>query len=278
MDLESALKHGAALWILGDLRYATPTGEGDIGALRGRQPQTVLARLAASPHVPVPCTELAATVWRMRWPATWETTLRSVVSRLRSELLSTGWPSANPIRFTLDAYVLAVDGPLWLDAAFARRVVSTAEIALADARFAEAATAGEAGWQLAQRSPVLSVDTRFGARLARSMTQTAHRAAVVTARAWLGAGDPDFAMHFARGAVEIAPYREDGWRLLLEAHGHRDDTAAVAATFDEMTTAFEADLGMSPHPETFTLYRRLTAAGRSAWRTSAAAAATRRRA
>jgi DNA-binding SARP family transcriptional activator len=258
MELDSALDHGAALWILGDLRCATPAGEADVGALRGRQPQTVLARLAAALGAPVACTELGATLWRGRWPVTWRTTLRSVVSRLRGGLLSAGWPAGDPIRSVLDAYVLTADGPMWLDAAFARRAVSTAETALAELRYDRAATAGEAAWQLAQRPPVLSTETWFGSRLARWMTDTAHRAALVTASAWLAAGDPVFATHFARGAVEVAPYREKGWRLLLEMHGRCGDAAAVAATFDEMTALFEADLGVSPHPATFAVYRRLT--------------------
>jgi DNA-binding SARP family transcriptional activator len=258
VELDSALERGVALWILGDLRVATPAGEADIGTLRGRQPQTILARLAASPRMPVACTDLAATLWPGRWPETWRTTLRSVVSRLRNRLLSAGWPSRNPIRSAFDAYALTADGPLWLDAAFARRAVCTAEAAVAEACFGGAATAGEAAWQISQRTPVLPANSLFGARLARQMTDTAHRAAVVTARAWSGAGDPELAVHFARGAVNVAPYRETGWRVLLEAFGRCGDSAAVAEAFDEMTALFEGELGVSPHPETFSLYRRLT--------------------
>lgn len=264
MQLERALDHGAAVWILGDLRYATPAGPADAAALRGRQPRLLLAHLAATPHRAVDAESLAATLWADHRPDGWTATLRSVVSRLRGALVRAGWPSRQPVRATLGGYALDVDGPLWVDAAFARRAASLAEAALAVGDHGRAATSGESAWQLARRPPALLTTTHFGRRLASVMHETAYRGALSAGQAWLGGGDPAFAVHFARCCVEFAPHREAGWRLLLEAHHRGADLAAVAAVFDEMLSRFEGDLGVSPHPATFALYRRLVDASSGA--------------
>lgn len=266
MELGTALDEGAAVWILGQLRFATPAGHADGDTLRGQQPQVVLAHLAAV-AAPLSPGDLATAVWSERRPSSWATTLRSVVSRLRHDLLTAGWPATDPIPYRPNGYTLHADGPLWVDASYVRHAVTTAETALAAGDVTRAAAMGEAAWQLARRPPVLPPGTSAGAHLARRMRATAHRAAAVAASAWLAAEDPDFAAHFARGAVEVAPYRETGWRLLLEAHGQRRDRSAAAATFDEMLTVFETELGVSPHADTFALYRRVVGAERGGRRT-----------
>lgn len=258
---DAAVGGDAAVWILGSLRYATRRGEADVAALRGHQPRLVLARLAASSRVPVPLAELADALWPGAPPVAWRTTLRSVVSRLRATLLASGWPARNPIlSLPDDAYQLVTDGRLWIDAEYAQHAASGAEAAVAAGDHRRAATAGEAAWQLARRRPVLGHDTAFGAQLARRMVATAHRAAIAVARASLGTVDLGQAERFAEAAVDAAPYREDGWRLLLEVHGRRGDMAAVADTFDVMTRRFDAELGVAPHARTFGVYRSIVAA------------------
>ena len=89
------------------------------------------------------------------------------------------------------------------------------------------------------------------------------------AAARLGLGGPTLpqAEDCARRLVELAPYRETGQRILLEALEQRGNVAEALRAYERLRVMLRDELGIAPSPAVQQVYRRLLDA--STTRTSA---------
>jgi DNA-binding SARP family transcriptional activator len=79
------------------------------------------------------------------------------------------------------------------------------------------------------------------------------------AGATLGIGGTELAaaVRSSRRLVELEPYRETGYRLLMQALERQGNAAEALVVYESCRTRLRDDLGASPSPETQDLYRRL---------------------
>jgi DNA-binding SARP family transcriptional activator len=89
------------------------------------------------------------------------------------------------------------------------------------------------------------------------------------AAARLGLGGPALpqAEECGRRLIELAPYRETGHRILMEALERRGNVAEALRVYDRLRVLLRDELGIAPSPAVQTVYRRLL--GETASRTTA---------
>jgi DNA-binding SARP family transcriptional activator len=73
----------------------------------------------------------------------------------------------------------------------------------------------------------------------------------------IGGAELDTAERAARRLVERAPYRETGYRALMEVLQARENSAEALRVYERLRTLLRDELGASPSPATQELHRRL---------------------
>jgi two-component SAPR family response regulator len=74
------------------------------------------------------------------------------------------------------------------------------------------------------------------------------------AQAWGPAG---IAYHVATRPSELAPYRESGHRLLMEALQRRGNVAEALRAYERLRVLLREELGIAPSPTVQAVHRRL---------------------
>jgi DNA-binding SARP family transcriptional activator len=77
------------------------------------------------------------------------------------------------------------------------------------------------------------------------------------ARLGLGGSALSQAEECARRLIELAPYRETGHRILMEALERRGNGAEALLAYDRLRVLLRDDLGIAPSPAVQAVYRRL---------------------
>jgi len=79
------------------------------------------------------------------------------------------------------------------------------------------------------------------------------------AQARLGLGGPTLpqAETCGRRLIELAPYRESGHRILMEALARRGNAAEALLVYDRLRILLRDELGIAPSPAVQSVYRRL---------------------
>jgi SARP family transcriptional regulator, regulator of embCAB operon len=79
------------------------------------------------------------------------------------------------------------------------------------------------------------------------------------AAARLGLGGPTLpqAEDCGRRLIELAPYRESGYRILMEALEQRSNNAEALLVYDRLRILLRDELGIAPGPDVQGVYRRL---------------------
>ncbi len=77
------------------------------------------------------------------------------------------------------------------------------------------------------------------------------------ARLGLGGSTLPQAEECARRLIELAPYRESGHRILMEALERRGNTAEALLAYDRLRVMLSDELGIAPGPDVQSVYQRL---------------------
>ena len=85
------------------------------------------------------------------------------------------------------------------------------------------------------------------------------RSLELVARACLGieGGELATAERAARSLIDLAPYRESGHRLLMEALSARGNGAEALVVYEHLRLALRDELGAAPSASTQALHRQL---------------------
>jgi len=220
--------------------------------LRGRQVPLLLAYLVLNRTRHVGRDELIDALWPNQPPVSQDAALRTLLSRLRSSLGSSALAGR-------DELILALPEPVWIDVEAAAAEVARATDALerGDAR---------RGWALAQVP--LNIASRGllpGAHATwlepprRELEDVRQQALEVIGRAGLMMGGTQLqsAERAARTLIELEPYRESGYVLLMEALSARGNVAEALRVFDGLRMLLRDELGTNPSAETIAAHDRL---------------------
>ena len=225
----------------------------DDGRFRGRQGRLLFAYLAAAQSRPVPRDELAEAIWGEAPPATWEKGLTVIVSKLRSVLADDGIVLTN----AFGCYRLELPGGSWVDVAAASSAAQDAEEALAAGDREQAKAAAARAVSLLAQPFLPGEEAAWVERERRELADVQGRALNVLADACLLSGDAAEAAEWAEQTISLTPYRETGYRRLMEAHVAAGNPAEALRVYERCRRLLAEELGTYPSREIESIYRTL---------------------
>ena len=214
--------------------------------LPGRQGRILFVYLAAHRSRPATRDELLEAVW----PGGASTdALSPLLSRLRRVVPIDG-------RGTVQ---LALPADAWIDLEAATEALHRAESAIARGAWEEAWGPARVPQHVCARGFLPGEDAPWIDELRRRVEDVYLRSLELVARAGVGIGgaELDTAERAARRLVELAPYRESGYRALMETLARRGNSAEALVVYDALRTRLREELGTAPSAPTQQLHRKL---------------------
>src|SRR3954463_10528647 len=147
----------------------------------------------------------------------------------------------------------------FVDVEAAREALHRAESHVAAGEWAESWGPAGVAYHVARR-PLLQGEDRAWLEEWRRRLEDVHlRGLECFAEARLGLGGPTLsqAEDCARQLIELAPYRESGHRILIEALQRRGNTAEALLAYERLRVLLREELGVAPSPALQRVHRRL---------------------
>jgi YVTN family beta-propeller protein len=229
----------------------------DESGFPGRQGRLLFAYLVAEQGRPVPRDELAEALWGEAPPATWEKALTVIVSKLRSLLAESGIDSPHVLTGAFGCYRLVLPEGTWIDVFVAANAAQEAEEALAAGEPEQAKAVATLAASLVQQPFLPGEKGGWVEEKRRELGDVRGRALSALADACLGSGDAPEAAKWAEQSIALEPFRETGYRRLMEAHVAAGNPAEALGVYERCRRLLAEELGTYPSPETESLYRGL---------------------
>jgi DNA-binding SARP family transcriptional activator len=209
------------------------------GELPGRQGRLLTAFLALNRLRPLSRAEVVEALW----PDGHDGGLAPLLSKLRRTV-------------ELDGLRLAAD---WVDVEAALDAIHRAESALAQGAPHEAWAPSQVAMFITGRRFLADEEAPWVDEQRRSQARTRLRALEAYAEAALGIGGTELAaaVRVGRELVAREPYRESGYRILIEALEREGNGAEAILVYEELRTRLREELGITPSDRTQEAYRRL---------------------
>ena len=223
------------VYLTGRMAVETPVGIADEAQFPGRQGRLAFAFLGLSAQRPVARDTLADAIWGLEQPAAWESALKSIMSKLRSLLKMVGLSDA--IGSVSGCYQLRLPVESWIDLEACVRAVDVAEGAIRRHVIDEAWSEATVATAIARRPLLPGEDAPWIDDVRLRLTATHVRALEVLAQVWLQRRNAPLAMAASAEAVGLEPFRESGYRLLMEAHALAGNRAEAIRTYDRCSAS-----------------------------------------
>ena len=222
-------------------------GEGRFG---GRQGRLVFAYLVAEQGRPVPRDKLAEVLWGPIPPATWEKALTVIASKLRSALTEAGIDAASALTSAFGCYRLELPEGSWVDVTAAASAADEARQALAAGDLETARACAELAVSVMRQPFLPGEDGTWVEEKRRDFADLRIDALTVLSDACLRLGDAPDAAKWAEQAIVLEPFRESGYRRLMEAHAAAGNRAEALQVYERCRRLLAEELGAYPSPET----------------------------
>jgi YVTN family beta-propeller protein len=230
----------------------------------GRQGRLLFAYLVAEQGGPVPREELAEALWGEAPPATWDTALSVLVSKLRGLLGECGIDGASALSGAFGCYRLDLPPGSWVDVAAAANAAGDAEAALAVEDLAQARTLATWAASLAKAPFLPGEEGAWVEGKRRELLGVRGRALSCLVDACLRLGEGPEAAKWAEEMIALEPFRETGYRRLMEANAAAGNRAEGLRVYERCRRLLAEELGAYPSPETESVYRELLGASSGA--------------
>ena len=242
-------KNALRLYLTGRLTAELGDRRFDERRLPGRQGRRALAYLALERARPVPIDELAEAVWSTSSPSgAWETALSAIVSKLRASLR--GLDSRATVTTAAGCYQLSLPQDAWVDVEAARDALDQAEGHVRAGRTRAAWGPANVAASIAARPFLAGVDGEWITRERSALRDVRVRALECLAAGALANGEHPLAAQLAREVVELEPFRETGWRRLIQALAGGGNRAEALRAYARCKKLLADELGVAPAPET----------------------------
>jgi SARP family transcriptional regulator, regulator of embCAB operon len=220
--------------------------------LPGRQGRLAFAYLAANRMRPISRSELTEALWPDSLPGNVDASLAALISKLRRVVGATALTG----RSTLD--LVLPEGTL-IDVEAAFEAIHRAEGAIGRGDFAAAWGPARVSLHTARRVFLPGEEAPWIEERRRGLDEVRLRALECVAGAGLGLGASELnsALRAGRALIELAPLRENGYRLLMQALAARGDSAEALVVYGILRGRLREELGVAASPATQAIYRRL---------------------
>jgi DNA-binding SARP family transcriptional activator len=226
-----------------------PFADRSVPGPRGR---VLFAYLVLNRGRPLPREELLVAGWGEDAPTAAGNALSVQLSKLRHRLGADQLRGRGAIELRLpQASVVDVEAAL--------EGAHRAESAIAERRWAQAWGPAGIAYHVATRPFLAGLQAPWIDRWRRRLEEVRLRGLECFAAASLGLGGPALAQaeERARMLTELAPYRESGHRLLMEALAGRGNAAEALRAYERLRVLLREELGTAPSPSLQAVHRRL---------------------
>ena len=227
------------------------------GRLPGRQGRRLFAYLTLERSRPVTRDELVETLWPGHAPAASDVALSAIVSKLRGVMEELG-PGRRAVTAANGCYSLELPAGSWVDIEAAHSSVHLAEAAMLADDFKTAYGPAVVACAILRRPFLPGEDAPWIDARRDALGRLLLRALDCLARVHAINGEAALALRAAQEAVELEPFREEGYRRLMLIHDEAGNRAEAMRAYGKLQALLESELGTSPSPETRRLFEALT--------------------
>ena len=221
-------------------------------ALPGRRGRVLFAYLVLNRGRPLPRDELLMAGWGPDAPVAAGNALSVLLSRLRHGL------GADRLRGRTALELLLPQATL-VDVEAALEGAHRAESCIAEGQWAQAWGPAGIAYHVATRPFLAGQEAPWIDQWRRRLEEVRLRGLECFAAAGLGLGGPALAQaeERARMLTELAPYRESGHRILMEALARRGNVAEALRAYERLRVLLRDELGIAPSPIVQAVHRQL---------------------
>jgi len=221
----------------------------------GRQGRVVFAFLVVTRHRGVHRDEVMSTVWPAEAPAQSDSALDAILSKLRGLLKSVGFTGDDAnISLTSGTIALQLPPSVWIDLEAAANALDEAEGALRRGDHAAAWSLANVAVVISRRPFLPDVEAPWveGQRSALRVIQMRALHCLVTVSA--NNAEPRLAIQHAAEMIQIDPFKETAYQLLMKMHAAAGDRAEALRVFAQCRELLRDELGVGPSPQTEAIY------------------------
>jgi SARP family transcriptional regulator, regulator of embCAB operon len=220
--------------------------------LPGRQGRLLFAYLVLNRHRTLSRDELVEAVWDDQPPASSDSALNPLISKLRKCL-------GPPVLQGRTSVRLQLTEDAWVDVEAAGQAVHRAESRVALRDWGPAWAPSLTAMFIAERDFLPGEDAAWISEQRRHLADIRIRALEAHAAAALGTGGTELpaAIRTGRQLVRLVPLREAGYQVLMRSLAAKGDVAEALGVHAELCRTLREELGISPSPATQTLFESL---------------------
>ena len=220
--------------------------------LPGRQGRLLFVYLAARRRRSSTRSELMQALWPDRLPAAADTALSALLAKLRALLGAGAVAGKQDVRLVLPA-------DAWIDLEAASESLHRAASGVAQGDWARAWGPSRVALHIAQRGFLPGYEAPWIDEIRRQVDDILVRAHECVAAIGLGLSGSELpsAERSARALIKLAPYRESGYRFLMEVLARQGNVAEALLTYEQLRRLLREELGANPGPATQALHKRL---------------------
>jgi DNA-binding SARP family transcriptional activator len=220
--------------------------------LPGRRGRVLFAYLVLNRGRTLTRDELLMAGWGADAPAEARNALSVLLSKLRGGL------GADRLRGRTEIELL-LPPATFVDVEAAMEGAHRAESCIAQGRWAQAWGPAGIAYHVATRPFLAGLEAPWIDDWRRRLEEVRLRGLECFAAAGLGLGGPALAQaeERARTLTELAPYRETGHRILMEALERRGNLAEALRAYERLRVLLREELGIAPSPAIQAVHRRL---------------------
>jgi SARP family transcriptional regulator, regulator of embCAB operon len=216
-----------------------------------REERVLLAYLAFEHMRAHPREELVSAIWGEAPPADASDRLDAMIEKLRQVVGPARLVGRDDIR-------LALPGDAFIDLDAAREAIHRAEAAIRREEWTTAWPAARVGLHTS-RGFLIGLEAAWITRERQRVHLLRIRALEATAEVGLGMGGYELTStdRSARTLIDLEPFRESGYRYLMEALARTGNTAEAIRVYEALRVRLRDELGIEPSAETQAAYARL---------------------
>jgi len=227
--------------------------------LAGRQGRLALVYLVAERERAVTQSELAELLWPDSLPPSWPVALSAVISKLRQRLGSIGLDRDRSIANAFRCYQFLPPSETWIDLEAAADALHHAEGAVQAGQPEAAYGPALIATTIARRPFLVGEDAPWVTTRRERLRDILVRSLDCRVEALMWNGELALAQEHARAAVELEPFRESGYRRLMQVLVKRGDRAEAVRVYQDCKRRLAEELGVAPSTETESLMRTVIA-------------------
>lgn len=221
----------------------------------GRQGRIAFVFLAVNRHRSIHRDELLGAIWPDDAPAQTDSGLDAILSKLRGMLKSVGFaPAEAGVAVTAKTITLQLPGRAWIDLEAAANALDEAEGALRRNDLVEAWGMANIAVVISRRPFVADLEAPWIESQRSALRAMQMRALHCLVSVSAANREPLLAVQHATEMIELEPFRETAYQLLMKMHAAAGDRAEALRVFAKCRALLRDELGVSPSPQTEAVY------------------------